>query len=51
MQEYPETKEAFIICRTPQRYRINKNITALPWQEINLLFQNLTSPSLPHPDL
>ncbi len=38
MDEHPETKEGFIICRTPQKYRITKTILALPWQEMTSLF-------------
>ena len=38
MAEYP-TKQAFIICRTPQRYKITSHIIALPWQEVSSIFQ------------
>jgi len=31
------TKEGFIISRTPRRIKLDKNITAIPWQEIDLL--------------
>jgi len=38
--EYPETKEAYIICRTPRAYRLTPHITALPWQEIPSIFES-----------
>jgi predicted AAA+ superfamily ATPase len=37
IEEYP-IKKAYIICRTPYRYKITENIIALPWQEISLIF-------------
>lgn len=37
MTEYP-VKQAYIICRTPRRYKISDNITALPWQEVSVIF-------------
>jgi len=37
MLEYT-AKQGFIICRTPKRYKIADNITALPWQEIISIF-------------
>lgn len=41
INEYPETQQAYLVCRTPKRYKLADNITVLPWQEINLIFQNL----------
>jgi uncharacterized protein len=41
MAENPQAKQAYIICRTPQRYKITRNIMALPWQEISSLFESL----------
>lgn len=37
MEEY-EVKQAYIICRTPHRYRIEEHIITLPWQEIGSIF-------------
>ncbi len=34
MEIYPETRQAYIICRTPQRYNVLDKITVLPWQEL-----------------
>ncbi len=40
IEEY-DAQEAYIICRTPQRYKIADKIKVIPWQEIGLLLQNL----------
>lgn len=34
LEEYPQTKQGYIICRTPQPYRISPRIIALPWQQM-----------------
>ena len=35
LKEYPHrSKKAFIICRSPRSYKLNPNITVLPWQRI-----------------
>lgn len=34
MNEYSCPHGAFVICTTPRRFKIEKNITAIPWQEI-----------------
>lgn len=34
LNEYPQAKHAYIICRTPQAVQIDDRITALPWQQI-----------------
>lgn len=39
LMEYPDTKQAYVVCRTPIRYKIAANITAIPWQEINTIFE------------
>lgn len=41
INEHSQTKQGYIVCRTPHRYKITDNITALPWQEINLIFNEL----------
>lgn len=41
MDEYNETIQSYIVCRTPQRYKITDRITALPWQEISLIFDQI----------
>lgn len=35
--EYPNVTQAYVICRTPRRYKISPQITALPWQEISAM--------------
>lgn len=34
MQEYPAAKRAIIICRTPFRCEISKNVLAIPWDGV-----------------
>jgi len=31
-------EQAYVICRTPYRYKLAENIMALPWQEIGTIF-------------
>ncbi|MCX7121539.1 MAG: ATP-binding protein [Gammaproteobacteria bacterium] len=42
MAEYPEAKLAYVICRSPNRYKITEKIMALPWNEIAGLVENLS---------
>jgi len=37
MDEY-QSKQGYIICRTPHRYKITNSILALPWQELKAVF-------------
>lgn len=37
LSEYPTAKKAYVICRTPRRLQLDKNILALPWQEVDEL--------------
>ncbi|OGO92800.1 MAG: hypothetical protein A3F10_04690 [Coxiella sp. RIFCSPHIGHO2_12_FULL_42_15] len=39
IDEYKNIEKAYIICKTPHRYKINGHILALPWQEIYSLFE------------
>jgi predicted AAA+ superfamily ATPase len=39
LEEYPEAKRGFIICQTPHRMKIKPNIYALPWNQINEIFE------------
>lgn len=41
MQEYPQAKKSYIVCRAPNAIQLKKNITALPWQELHTLFDKL----------
>ena len=38
MNEYPEAKKGYIVCRTPNRYKVDESVTAIPWQEMEMLF-------------
>ncbi len=40
MDEYPNSAVGYIICRTPQRYKVMDNIIAIPWQEISTILTN-----------
>ncbi len=40
LEEYSEAKQAYIVCRTPRRYKVCDRITALPWQEIGTELKN-----------
>lgn len=37
LSEYKNSKVAYLICRTPRRLMLDKNIFAIPWQEIDKL--------------
>lgn len=41
IEEYQKynVQHAYIVCRTPQRYKLAENIIALPWQEIGTIWQ------------
>lgn len=39
LHEYPEAEKGYIICRSPRPFAISKTITALPWQELNRVFE------------
>ncbi len=41
MEEYPHTDRAYIVCQTPDRYKLGENIMVLPWQEIHTIFADL----------
>ena len=35
ISEYPEAKDGgFVVCRTERRFRLSKNVVAIPWQEL-----------------
>jgi predicted AAA+ superfamily ATPase len=37
LNEYTNTRNGYIICRTPRPYWLGKNISVLPWQHIHML--------------
>ncbi len=44
MQEYQQAKQAVIVCRTPFRREIAKNIVAIPWMEWQSFLEGIYSP-------
>lgn len=38
LQEYPEAKQGFVVCRTPRAVKLAPNITGLPWQDLCSIF-------------
>ena len=38
LEEYPQAKKGFIICRTPHVMKISDNIDALPWHSLAEIF-------------
>jgi len=47
LEEYPEAQQAYVVFRTPHRYKLADNILVLPWQEINLIFHELNLKASP----
>ena len=41
LSEYPKAREGVVVCRTPRRFKLAPKITAVPWQEIPRLAENL----------
>lgn len=37
LQEYPEAPAGYLVCQTPHRLKLTEKITAIPWQELDLL--------------
>ena len=37
LSEYPKAREGFVVSRTPRRFKLAPNITAVPWQELHSL--------------
>ena len=42
LSEYSKAHEGVVVCRTPRRFKLAPNITAVPWQEIPRLAESLT---------
>src|SRR3989338_6931281 len=38
LEEYKEAKHGYVVCRTPRPFKLEKNITCIPWQELRSLF-------------
>ena len=41
LSEYPKAREGVIVCRTPRRFKITPKITAVPWQDIPRLAEDM----------
>lgn len=41
MDDYPQTKQGYVVCRTPQKYKISNHVMALPWQEMNQIIHDV----------
>lgn len=41
ISEYETAEKGFIVCRTPQRYALDDNITVIPWQELSSVFDDI----------
>lgn len=41
IDEYKNVKHAFVICQTPKKFFITKNILALPWQELDYVINDV----------
>lgn len=39
LSEYREARHGYVVCRTPRPFRIQKNITALPWEDLYTVFR------------
>lgn len=37
LSEYPEAKNAYVVCRSPRPVQLTKQIQAIPWQQLGQL--------------
>lgn len=37
MSEYKNADKGYVVCRTPKRFKLDKQITAVPWEEMDKL--------------
>ncbi len=40
LQEYAAARQGYVVCRTPRRFQLEKDIQAIPWQELASLFES-----------
>lgn len=38
LSEYDNSKEGYLVCRIPRKIKLSKRVTAIPWQELKILF-------------
>lgn len=41
LKEYPNARKAYVVCQTPKWMALTKNITAIPWQDIARIFEEI----------
>ncbi len=41
LAEYPQCREAVVVCRTPRRFTLGPGVTAVPWQEVPALVETV----------
>lgn len=39
LKEYEKAKRGFLVCQTPKWMKLTENITAIPWQDIQMIFE------------
>jgi len=39
LDEYEEAKTGYVVCQIPRRMKLSDNIYAIPWQEIDTLYE------------
>jgi predicted AAA+ superfamily ATPase len=39
LREYPKARHGYIVCRTPERIQVNRQVEAIPWQETGTLVE------------
>jgi len=39
LDEYEQAEKGYVVCRVQKRLKLSENITAIPWQEIDFIFQ------------
>lgn len=40
LNEYPNSSQGYIVCRTERAFQISERVTAVPWQELPAIFEN-----------
>jgi uncharacterized protein len=39
LREHGDARHGLVVCQTPRRFRLSRNIVALPWQEIPVVIE------------
>jgi len=40
LDEYPEAKKGFLVCRTPHPMKLSNKIFALPWNQVSTILSS-----------